>query len=167
MGVSMHPSLQYKNLYSNPNYSITTSSLQMTSSIKVSLQNLLLITSLHSLTNFYHSACRPLHLLQQIHCAWRKAISNCRGKWLLHAGNKRQQILTSFLFRMYLEQATREAKTVASTPPVKSCLMTYTPKLSVPVSFACWSLTAPTKVDAHHALKIRSILAVNITLRFM
>jgi len=69
MGVSMHPSLQYKNLYSNPNYSITTSSLQMTSSIKVSLQNLLLITSLHSLTNFYHSACRPLHLLQQIHCA--------------------------------------------------------------------------------------------------
>lgn len=70
MGVSMHPSLQYKNPNSNPNYSITTSSLQMTSSIKVSLRDLLLITSLHTLTkNFYHSACRPLHLLQQIHCA--------------------------------------------------------------------------------------------------
>ena len=70
MGVSMHPSLQYKNPNSNPNYSITTSSLQMTSSIKVSLRDLLLITSLHTLTKiFYHSACRPLHLLQQIHCA--------------------------------------------------------------------------------------------------
>ena len=65
MGVSMHPSLQYKNPNSNPNYSITTSSLQMTSYIKVSLRNLLLITSLHTLTkNFFHSACRPLHLLQ-------------------------------------------------------------------------------------------------------